>query len=111
LAAQDFSAASAVGQRLAAWTLHVLQDHQGQSERPCVGEHMGGVGQQRERVRQDSDDDLERHESDDEHEGDAQIPPVRVSAHAVRVTPDPVPVISVIVTLLAHVSMPILITI
>ena len=62
-------------------------------------------------MRHDSNDNLEGHEPDNQQQRDCQIPTVRVRAHAVRVTADPVLVISVIVTMLAHLSMPILITI
>jgi hypothetical protein len=71
---------------------------------------MGRVGQERERVRHDSNDNLEGHEPDNQKQRDCQIPTVRVRAHAVRVTTDAVLVTGVIVAMLAHVSMPILIT-
>jgi hypothetical protein len=63
---------------------------------------MGRVGQERERVRHDSHDDLEGHEPDNQQQRDCQIPTVRVRAHAVRVTTDAVRVTSVIVTMLAQ---------
>jgi hypothetical protein len=71
---------------------------------------MGRVGQERERVRHDSNDHLEGHEPDNQQQRDCQIPTVRVRAHAVRVTADAVLVTSVIVTMLAHLSMRIVIT-
>jgi hypothetical protein len=70
---------------------------------------MGSVGEERERVRHYSHDNLEGHEPDNQQQRDRQIPTVRVRAHAVRVTAGSMVVISVIVTKLAHLSMPILI--
>jgi hypothetical protein len=62
-------------------------------------------------VRHDSNDNLEGHEPDDQQQRDRQIPTVRVRAQAVRVTADSVRVTRVIVPMLAHLSMPIVITI
>jgi hypothetical protein len=63
---------------------------------------VGSVGQERERVRHDSNHDLEGHEPDDQRQRDCQIPTVGVRAHAVRVTAGPVLVMTVIVTMLAR---------
>ena len=88
----------------AGWSLALLATNQGQGQRTCVREHMGRVGQERERVRHDSNDNLEGHEPDNQQQRDCQIPTVRVRAHAVRVAANPVLVIGVIVTMLAHLS-------
>ena len=52
--------------------------HERQHERAGVGEHVRGVREQRERVREDSGDDLDGHEADDQAERDPQPPGVCV---------------------------------
>src|SRR4029453_1548829 len=71
---------------------------------------MGRVGQERERGGPDSNAPLKGHEPDNQQQRGCQIPTVRVRGHALRVTADAVLVTSVIVTMLAHLSMRIVIT-
>ena len=45
----------------------------------------GGVGEKRQRVGEDPDDHLARHERDDQDQRDRERPDLRVGAHAVIV--------------------------
>ena len=108
-AAQHLGPPPAVGQRFTARARNISQDTERQRERTRVREHVGRVGQERERVRDDSNDNLEGHEPDNQQQRDCQIPTVRVHTRAVGA--DSVRVISVLVAMRFHLSMPILITI
>ena len=57
-----------------------------EQERARVGEHVGGVGEKRERAGEDAGDDLDDHEADDQREPDRQPPRVGVLSDRVRVT-------------------------
>lgn len=54
------------------------QAHRDQRERDraSIGEHMCGVGQQRQRLRHHTDNHFADHEGDDQRQRDAQPPPV-----------------------------------
>ena len=49
---------------------------QGERDRAGVGEHVSRVGEQRERVGQDAGHDLDRHQAEDQGEGERQAPRV-----------------------------------
>ncbi len=85
LAAQHLGAPHAVGEVTAARPLDNADDEERKDERAGVGQHVPGVGEQRERMRQDPDDDLEGHEAGDQHERDRQVAPVRIGSDRVRV--------------------------
>ncbi len=55
-------------------------------ERGGVGEHVRGVGEQRERLGDDAHHDLDAHEADDQGERDRQLADVGVGGDAVRVS-------------------------
>ena len=57
------------------------------ADRGGVGEHVGGVGEQRQRVGEDAGDDLGRHEGEDQRERDRQSLPRSASAEAPWVWP------------------------
>jgi hypothetical protein len=58
------------------------QRDQRKSERAGVGEHVSGVGQQRERVRDHAGCDLDAHERDDQREREGQPAAVGLRAYA-----------------------------
>ena len=64
------------------------EPHRDQRERDRggVGEHVRGVGEQRERVRDDAGGDLDRHEQQDQRQRDRQPATVAIRAVGVRVT-------------------------
>jgi hypothetical protein len=50
-----------------------------------VGQHVRGIREQRERVNEGADDDLEDHEPDDQRQRESQLPVVRVGRNSVGV--------------------------
>ena len=58
---------------------------QREADRGGVGEHVGGVGEQRQRVGDDPGHHLGRHEAEDQREGDRQLAAVGVRRGAVAV--------------------------
>jgi hypothetical protein len=58
------------------WTLREAHGHERRRDPAGIREHVGGVGEQRERVRQDAHRDLDGHEADDQREGDPELSPV-----------------------------------
>ena len=92
-------------------------DHdQRHRERARVGQHVRRVGEQGERVREDADDDLGRHEARDQRECDRQPARVRVGANLevrvpvarvrMRLVPVPGVLAAVIVLSSTHSSRP-----
>ena len=58
---------------------------QRERQRARVGEHVGGVGEQRQRARDQARDDLRDHEAEDQRERRGEPPAVRVGRHRVVV--------------------------
>ena len=85
LPAEHLGAAPAVGQRLAAGTLHEADHDQRERQRTGVGEHVRGVGEQGQRPGDDAGDDLDGHEPGNQREGNRQVASIRVGADLVRV--------------------------
>ena len=63
LSAQHLGAPHAVREAPSGRPLHEPDHEERQHERAGVGQHVPGVRQERQRVRDDADDDLERHEA------------------------------------------------
>ena len=84
LPAEHLGPAHAIGQMLARRPLHDPDHHQRQHQRAGVGQHVAGIRDQRERVRQDADDDFEDHVADDEQKRDRQIASIGIGADCMR---------------------------
>jgi hypothetical protein len=82
---EDLAALEPVGHRAAGRPACEPDRHQRQDERAGVGQHVRGVGEQRQRVDRDADRDLHAHEADDQRERDRQLLAVRVRGGAVGV--------------------------
>ena len=65
---EDLDAPEAECHRAARRPRRQRDRHQREADRGRVGEHVRGVGEQRERVRDDADADLDGHERDDQPE-------------------------------------------
>ena len=78
-------------------TLHEPNDDEREHERPGIGQHVPGVRQQRQRMRDDPGHDLKGHESDDQHERDRQVAPIGIDTEAMRM------IVTVVVTLISGV--------
>ncbi len=85
LGREDLDSLEAVGHR----PLRRPQGQPGRDEREAdrrgVGQHVGRVGEQRQRMGDQADDHLDRHEADDQAQGDAELGRVGVGRDAVRV--------------------------
>ena len=90
LRAEDLGAPEAEGEAPGRRPRRQAQRHEGEPDRAGVGEHVRGVGEQRERVRQQARHDLDDHEAEDQPEREPQLA-------AVGVGRDPVVVMAVVV--------------
>ena len=69
---QDLGALEAEGEAAPGRAVRQARRHQGQPDRGGVGEHVGGVGEQRERRGEDARHDLDGHEAEDQRERDPE---------------------------------------
>ena len=58
---------------------------EGEADGAGVGEHVGGVGEQRQRVGDEAGDDLDDHEAEDQPEREPELAAVRVGGDRVAV--------------------------
>ena len=81
---QDLGALQAEGQVAARGTLDEANDDERHRQCAGVGQHMRGVREEGERVREDADDDLDGHETDDQCQRYREALRVRVLGDTVR---------------------------
>jgi len=84
LGAQDLGPPKAVGHRPGSRARCQPSSEQRERQRRRIGQHVGGVGEQRQRRSDHGRDDLGNHEDDDQRERRGQRTPVSVAA-SVRV--------------------------
>ena len=96
LGREDLGPLEAVGHRARGRPRGQPQRHQRQRERARVGEHVRRVAEQRQRGGEDAEDDLDRHQADEQAERDPQAARRRVG-RGVRV-----PGAVVVVVVVAH---------
>ncbi len=80
--AEDLGAAHAVGHRTACGPGGERGCGEREPERGRVGQHVGGVREQRQRRRDHRDHHLDHHEPDDQRERDGQRPPLPLARRA-----------------------------
>ena len=81
LRGEHLHAAQAVGHRAARRPARERDRREREGERRRIGEHVGGVREQGERVREHARDHLRAHQSRDQAERDRQAPRAAVAAH------------------------------
>ena len=84
LGAEDAGALPAERQRPAGRAGGEADRDQRQDQGAGVGQHVGRVGEQRQRVGDDPDDHLDRHEPEDQRQGDRQLRAIGIGGDRVR---------------------------
>ncbi len=83
---EDLDAPEAVGHDALGGPCREPDRDDREADRGGVGQHVRGVGEQRERPGDEADDDLEAHEADDQREREREFVHVGVGGDSVRVS-------------------------
>jgi hypothetical protein len=82
---QDLGAFEAVREAAARRPGGQLHRHEREHDRCRVGEHVAGIGDERQRARDEPDDHLARHEGDEQYQRPDEIPPIGVHRNGMPV--------------------------